>query len=178
LINASRGNNVDETALYQALKKGEIAGAGLDSYQKEPKKEEGKTTESMQNLATLDNVVLSAHLGASTHEAQAKTGAEVAGIVIDYLLEGNWINALNVGEQVTEEDKPKYSVFIHHKDVPDMFTQIDAVFGKNNINIRENRSRHMKHTDTALAVYFIEQKPNDTVLQELRNIPNVYTVKD
>lgn len=60
LINVSRGSVVDEQALIHALTNQKIAGAGLDVYQNEP--------EVSGALRTLDNVVLSPHMGSSTHE--------------------------------------------------------------------------------------------------------------
>ncbi|KTD79282.1 NAD(P)-dependent oxidoreductase [Legionella waltersii] len=60
LINVARGSVVDQQALIHALKNHEIAGAGLDVYQNEP--------EVPETLRSLDNVVLSPHMGSSTHE--------------------------------------------------------------------------------------------------------------
>jgi len=62
LINTSRGGVVDEGALVEVLKQGKIAGACLDVYEKEPPVD--------SQLLELPNVVLTPHLGASTHEAQ------------------------------------------------------------------------------------------------------------
>jgi D-3-phosphoglycerate dehydrogenase / 2-oxoglutarate reductase len=70
LINAARGGIVDETALYNALKEGRIAGAALDVFQEEP------TTDSP--LFALPNVVVTPHLGASTVEAQDRAGFTAA----------------------------------------------------------------------------------------------------
>jgi D-3-phosphoglycerate dehydrogenase len=70
LINVSRGGIVDETALYNALKEGAIAGAALDVFQEEP------TTDSP--LFSLPNVVVTPHLGASTAEAQDRAGITAA----------------------------------------------------------------------------------------------------
>ena len=70
IVNAARGGIVDEDALYQALVDGRVAGAGLDVYATEP------CTDSP--LFTLDNVVATPHLGASTDEAQEKAGVAVA----------------------------------------------------------------------------------------------------
>lgn len=61
LINTSRGNMIDETALYHALKTGEIAGATIDVYEQEPYS--GPLTE-------LDNVILTAHSGSCSREAR------------------------------------------------------------------------------------------------------------
>jgi D-3-phosphoglycerate dehydrogenase len=74
VINAARGGVLDEAALFDALKSGTIAGAGLDVYATEP------CTDSP--LFGLDNVVATPHLGASTEEAQEKAGVAVAESVV------------------------------------------------------------------------------------------------
>jgi len=74
VINAARGGVLDETALFDALNSGTIAGAGLDVYATEP------CTDSP--LFVLDNVVATPHLGASTEEAQEKAGVAVAESVV------------------------------------------------------------------------------------------------
>ena len=71
LINCARGGVVDENALYNALKGGSIAGAAVDVFETEPADKENK-------LLTLDNVVLSPHLGANTKEAQIQAGTVCA----------------------------------------------------------------------------------------------------
>lgn len=70
IVNAARGGIVDEKALYDALVEGRVAGAGVDVYSKEP------CTDSP--LFSLENVVATPHLGASTDEAQEKAGIAVA----------------------------------------------------------------------------------------------------
>jgi glyoxylate reductase len=62
LVNAARGPVVDEQALAEALAVGEIAGAGLDVYEQEPRVEPA--------LLALENVVLSPHLGSATVETR------------------------------------------------------------------------------------------------------------
>jgi glyoxylate reductase len=62
LINTARGAHVDEEALVQALKQGEIAGAAMDVYEHEP--------EIHPELLQLDNVVLSPHTGTGTWEGR------------------------------------------------------------------------------------------------------------
>ncbi len=64
LINTSRGPVVDEEALVSALKKGTIAGAGLDVYEREPHLSPG--------LAKLDNVVLLPHIGSATEDTRGQ----------------------------------------------------------------------------------------------------------
>ncbi|MCQ2311278.1 MAG: NAD(P)-binding domain-containing protein [Paludibacteraceae bacterium] len=60
LVNTARGAHVDEHALVQALHNGEIAGAAMDVYEHEP--------DVSPELLTMDNVVLSPHVGTGTME--------------------------------------------------------------------------------------------------------------
>jgi lactate dehydrogenase-like 2-hydroxyacid dehydrogenase len=62
LINTARGAHVDEQALVEALKSGEIAGAAMDVYEHEP--------QITPELLKLDNVVLSPHTGTGTWEGR------------------------------------------------------------------------------------------------------------
>lgn len=77
LINTARGALVDEPALLEALKSGHLAGAALDVYSKEPKKADEPLPEIISQLARLNNVLLTPHIGASTHEAQARIGEDL-----------------------------------------------------------------------------------------------------
>jgi D-3-phosphoglycerate dehydrogenase len=74
IVNAARGGIIDEDALAEAIAAGQVAGAALDVFAKEP------TTASP--LFELDSVVITPHLGASTAEAQDKAGVVVAEQVV------------------------------------------------------------------------------------------------
>ncbi|MDP2013296.1 MAG: NAD(P)-dependent oxidoreductase, partial [Actinomycetota bacterium] len=99
IINAARGGIVDEQALYEAIVDGRVAGAGVDVYNKEP------CTDSP--LFTLESVVATPHLGASTDEAQEKAGISVARSV-RLALAGELVpDAVNVqGGQMADAVKP------------------------------------------------------------------------
>lgn len=94
LINVARGGIVDETALYNALKGGEIAGAALDVFVEEP------TTDSP--IFTLPNVVVTPHLGASTAEAQDRAGITAAEQVATALRGAVPMHAINAPVPVGE----------------------------------------------------------------------------
>ncbi len=95
IINCARGGLVDEAALAEALKRGHIAGAALDVYEQEPP--------TGSPLLTLDNVVLTPHLGASTEEAQQAVSVRIARDVIKFLETGEAETAVNLPRVTSEE---------------------------------------------------------------------------
>ena len=100
IVNAARGGLVDEAALAEALKSGQVGAAGIDVYAKEP------STDSP--LFGLPNTVVTPHLGASTTEAQDKAGTAVARSV-RLALQGEFVpDAVNVqaGGVVAEDVRP------------------------------------------------------------------------
>lgn len=88
VLNCARGGIVDESALYDAIVSGKVAGAALDVFETEPP--------GQYPLLKLDQVIGTPHLGASTREAQANVAAAVAEQVIAFLKHGTIINAVNV----------------------------------------------------------------------------------
>ncbi len=174
LINTSRGNNIDEQALYKALKEGKIAGAALDVFVDEPKAE---GAEFRNKLKELDNVVLTCHLGASTVEAQRETSIEIARVISGYLLGGDFANAVNAGESIELEEQPVYTLFIHHRDVPGVFANIDKVLADSDINIRANYSRQIANSGYAISVYVLHKKVTPEIIKILKAIPNICNVK-
>ena len=76
IINCARGGIIDEDALFEALQTGKVTGAALDVFAEEP---------SLNNrLFSLENVIGSPHIGASTREAQARIGTEIADILLAF----------------------------------------------------------------------------------------------
>ena len=104
LINCARGGLVDEAALYEALKNGDIAKAALDVYEQEPPKD--------SPLFELDNITFTPHLGASTREAQVAVSVEIARQAVTYLQTGEAINALNLSTKVSAEELKKAQPFM------------------------------------------------------------------
>jgi D-3-phosphoglycerate dehydrogenase / 2-oxoglutarate reductase len=88
VVNAARGGVLDEKALHDRLKAGQLAGAALDVFGDEPLPAD-------HPLRSLPNVVLTPHLGASTEEAQLNVALEIAESVRAALLHGDFAGAVN-----------------------------------------------------------------------------------
>ncbi len=99
IVNVARGGVIDEAALADAIRSGQVGGAAIDVFETEP------TTESP--LFELPEVVVTPHLGASTHEAQDKAGLTIAEMV-GLALAGDFVPyAVNVAAaEASETIKP------------------------------------------------------------------------
>jgi len=87
LINTARGSVIDEAELVNALKNKQIAGAGLDVYEEEPRLKPG--------LVELDNVVVAPHLGSATIETRTKMAVMAAENIIAVLNKQKPKNCVN-----------------------------------------------------------------------------------
>ena len=87
IVNAARGELVDETALIEALESGKVAGAAIDVFAQEPYS---------GPLLKAPNIVVTPHLAASTEEAQDRAGVIVAEQVAAALEGGLVTNAVNI----------------------------------------------------------------------------------
>ncbi len=99
LVSAARGGVVNETALYEALKAGRIAGAGLDVFEQEPVPPDNP-------LLSLDTLVTSPHNAALSREGAIRMGRETARNVIDFV-EGRVDPARVVNKAVLERMRPQ-----------------------------------------------------------------------
>lgn len=108
IVNCARGGLVVEEDLAEALKSGQVAGAGFDVFETEP------ATDSP--LFGLPNVVCTPHLGASTTEAQENVALQVAEQMSDYLLKGAVTNAINM-PSISAEEAPRLKPFVSLADV-------------------------------------------------------------
>ncbi|MGI8313925.1 phosphoglycerate dehydrogenase [Halobacillus mangrovi] len=88
ILNCARGGIIEEDALYDAIKSGKIAGAGLDVFEEEPAID--------HPLLDLEEVIATPHLGASTVEAQENVATDVSFDVMELLRGGSVKNPVNM----------------------------------------------------------------------------------
>lgn len=118
LINCARGGIINEQDLYDAMTSGKVAGAALDVFEVEPPKD--------NPLLTLDRLVCTPHLGASTQEAQTNVAVAVAEQIIDFLQTGTVLNAVNA-PSVTGELLEKLQPYLYLGDrIGSLQTQLNA----------------------------------------------------
>ncbi len=101
IINCARGGLIDEAALCDAISSGQVAGAGLDVFEEEPP--------TSCPLISMDSVIVTPHLGASTHEAQVNVAVQVAEQIVKALKGEPVVYAVNVPvvmPEVLQEVKP------------------------------------------------------------------------
>jgi D-3-phosphoglycerate dehydrogenase len=89
IVNCARGGIVDETALYDALASGKVAGAAMDVFEKEP-------VDPNNPLLKSEAVVCTPHVGAATTEAQEQVAVAIAEQIADYLIKGIIRHAANL----------------------------------------------------------------------------------
>lgn len=174
IVNASRSSNLDHDRLYTALFNNKIGGLALDVHEDEPKENE----RFISRYQGLSNVILSSHLGASTEEAERKNSIEIANVVIDYLLSGNYENSLNAQKEVEKEEKQTYPLFIFHEDKPGVFASIDKILSESDINIREPRSRQIGENGHVQTVYLTHQEVPQTIVNKINNLNFVKYAKN
>lgn len=99
VVNAARGELVDEEALASAITSGHVLAAGVDVFSMEPPSADNP-------LLGLPNVVHTPHLGASTHEAQRDVAVQVVEQVIEAVRGNGFRNSVNFPFQMDAETKP------------------------------------------------------------------------
>ncbi|GAB4484035.1 MAG: phosphoglycerate dehydrogenase [Thermodesulfovibrionales bacterium] len=104
IINCARGGIVNEKDLYEALQSGKVAGAALDVFEKEPPTD--------NPLLTLENLICTPHLGASTEEAQENVAIAVAEQIADYLVQGTIRHAVNF-PSIPSDQVPRLQPYIN-----------------------------------------------------------------
>jgi D-3-phosphoglycerate dehydrogenase len=103
IINCARGGIVNEQDLYEGLKSGKVAAAALDVFEKEPPEN--------NPLLSLDNLICTPHLGASTEEAQENVALAVAEQIADYLVHGTIRHAVNF-PSIPSDQLPRLQPYI------------------------------------------------------------------
>jgi D-3-phosphoglycerate dehydrogenase len=160
LLNFSRNGIIDDEAAVAALESGQLYAYVCDFPS--------------NLLKNHPRVITLPHLGASTVEAEENCAIMVADEVRDYLENGNIKNAVNF-PAINLPRNGGYRIAVVNSNVPNMVGQISSDLGKENMNILDmlNRSRE----NIAMTLLDVASEPSDALLDNLRNIKGVLSVR-
>lgn len=131
-LNLSRGFLVDYAYLRDAITSGAVAGAAVDVFADEPKRNGSFDSE----LRGLPNVILTPHIGGSTEEAQQDIGVFVAGKLRDYLQAGSTGLSVNMPTLVLEPPRSGRQRVTHlHRNVPGVLAEVNQALSSGGANI-------------------------------------------
>ncbi|HWB36968.1 MAG TPA: NAD(P)-dependent oxidoreductase, partial [Rugosimonospora sp.] len=131
-LNLSRGFVIDHAALRDALVSGQLSGAAVDVFPKEPK---GRGDEFHSELRGLPNVILTPHIGGSTEEAQADIGAFVANKLYSYATEGNTTLSVNLPPLALPVPSGSHRLVHVHTNTPGVLAQVNSILAEHSVNI-------------------------------------------
>ncbi|MEN8966320.1 MAG: phosphoglycerate dehydrogenase [Polaribacter sp.] len=164
LVNLSRGFVVDIPALVAALKSKKIAGAAIDVYPEEPR----KNGEFITELKGLDNVILTPHVGGSTEEAQRDIADFVPSKIMAYINSGNTVDAVNF-PNIRLPRQTNAHRFLHiHKNVPGVMAKINKILAKYDLNI--NGQYLSTDPKVGYVITDLDKEYNKEVIDELRKV--------
>lgn len=149
LINASRGTVVDIPALVNAMRSGKIGGAALDVYPNEPAANGDYFDNNLntwgEDLRSLQNLILTPHIGGSTEEAQRAIGVEVGDALVRYINQGVTLGSVNMPEVNMRSltlDEPNAARIIYiHKNVAGVLRKVNEILGNHNVPKQTSDSR-------------------------------------
>ena len=131
-LNLSRGFVVDHEALRDHILSGHLAGAAVDVFLDEPKKQ---GDEFASVLRGLPNVILTPHIGGSTEEAQEDIGRFVAGKLKDFVGTGATPLSVNLPNLALEHAPGTHRLAHLHHNVPGVLARVNGVFADRSVNV-------------------------------------------
>ena len=156
---------VDLDALAASLKAGHLAGAAVDVFPAEPNsnKEAFDTP-----LRGIPNVILTAHIGGSTAEAQQGIGTFVANRLVEHVNAGATAGSVNL-PNIALPPTPRAHRFLHlHRNQPGVLAAINGILARRRINIL---GQSLRTTDEAgYVVTDVNRTYDDAVIDELRAV--------
>lgn len=169
LIHTSRGGVVDDHALVEAVKAGQVR-AGLDVFEGEP---EAGTAPFELAIGKLPGVAMTPHIGASTEQASEAIATETARIIREFAEHGSVPNVVNL---VTDRTG-LFNLVVRHLDRVGVLAGVLDALRRAQINVQEMSNVVFKGAEgAASATVVLENEPSAELLDEIRRQPNVLAV--
>ena len=161
LLNFSRGELVDASALKSALEVGLISSYVVDFPSDE--------------VLGLDNVVDIPHLGASSAESEDNCAIMAAKELIDYMENGNIVNSVNFPNCELQRAEGTTRLTILHKNIPSTLSSITSIFSQKSVNI-ENMVNKSKN-DYACTILDVASDVEEDVVNAIKAIDGMIKVR-
>jgi D-3-phosphoglycerate dehydrogenase len=149
LINASRGSVVDIPALITAMRSGKVAGAALDVFPNEPAANGDYFNSALNqwgdDIRSLQNIILTPHIGGSTEEAQHAIGLEVGNALVRYINQGTTGGSVNLPEvqlrSLTLDEQNTARITFVHRNVPGVLRKVNEILSDYNVDKQTSDNR-------------------------------------
>ena len=171
-LNLSRGFAVDTEILREHIESGHIAGAAIDVFPIEPKRQ-GESFESV--LCGMSNVILTPHVGGSTEEAQQDIGRFVASKLQAYTSYGSTSLSVNFPELTLAADENRHRLSHVHRNAPGVLARINSLLGDHDVNI-ESQQLSTRGT-MGYVVTDVAAPVSDKVLEDLASLPETVRLR-
>jgi D-3-phosphoglycerate dehydrogenase len=171
-MNMSRGFVVDTAALRRHIESGHIAGAAIDVFPFEPKRQ-GDPFES--DLRGLANVILTPHVGGSTQEAQQDIGRFVAGKLISYAQGGATSLSVNLPPIGAAELGTSHRLAHMHRNVPGVLATVNALFAEYGVNV-DSQSLSTRG-DVGYLVTDVNADYTPQIIERLQHMPETIRLR-
>jgi D-3-phosphoglycerate dehydrogenase len=159
-INTSRAEVVDQEALAAAVREKKIR-AGLDVFAKEPATSTGEFAD---EIACLDLVYGTHHIGASTEQAQEAIAAETVRIIQTFDETGKVPNVVNLAKKTPAT----YSLMVRHLDRPGVLAGVLDAISATRINVQEMENVVFEGAQAAVAHINLESELPVDVIERIR----------
>ena len=170
LINASRGEVVDQVALRAALEAKRIR-AGLDVFDPEPAE---AAADFADPILDLPNLYGTHHIGASTEQAQEAIAEEAIHIIETYMKTGVVLNCVNLATRTPA----KWQLFVRHYDRVGVLAQVMGQIHRANINIEEVQNIIFDGAVAACCRIQLDTEPGAKLLAAIKDgNPDVISVE-
>ncbi|GAB3703960.1 phosphoglycerate dehydrogenase [Mariniluteicoccus flavus] len=171
-LNLCRGFVVDHDALADALRSGHVAGAAVDVFPEEPKKNGDPFSSPLQGIP---NVILTPHVGGSTEEAQQDIGFFVSGKLGDFHRTGATVMSVNMPQvQVDEQFAGVRLLHLHHN-VPGVLARMNQAVADHGVNI--DRQTLSTRGDLGYVVTDVSGDRVRELAQALRDLPETVRLR-
>lgn len=162
IINYARQEIVNEADILAALDSGKVARFVTDFP--------------TNTLIGRKNVVMTPHLGGTTHEAEENCALMAARQSMDYMENGNIVNSVNFGQAVMPPSlNARLCVF--HKNIPNVIAQITSAVSARGLNIENMVNASMKGFSTAYTMLELSSTPDSELIKAVSELAPVIRVR-